>query len=249
MREELNKMPVAIFTGGGSWMSRWGAQRLLEGGWQIELFDRDSEAQNKVVGELGNANAVHSGQLDVADYDAVKEAFAGVVERHGRIDALVNVAGGIRSQGLKQMSFVDTTPEYWDTLISANLKSVFNATHAALPYMKAQGEGAIVSISAGCGIMGSPTAGLYSAAKAGIILFSQLLSGEIGADGIRINSIAPGSAGSRWKGTGTGNGKKSPLGRSTTAEDVGNAIAFLVSDKASHITGSCIDVSGGTSLY
>ena len=67
--------------------------------WVLEkLVDKDRAAQDKVAEELGNANAVHSGALDITDYAAVKAAFAGVAERHGRIDALVNIAGGIRSQ-------------------------------------------------------------------------------------------------------------------------------------------------------
>jgi NAD(P)-dependent dehydrogenase (short-subunit alcohol dehydrogenase family) len=243
-------MAVAMITGGGSWMSRWTAQRLMENGWEIELFDRDPEAVQKVVGDLGGGNKVHAGQLDVSRYDDVVKAAKGVHERHGSIDALVNVAGGSRSQGLPRKDFVETTPEYWDKILDNNLKTVFNATHAVLPYMKEQRRGVIVSVAAGRAFKGGPKASLYCAAKAGIVLFTQLLSSEVGSYGIRVNSIAPGNAESRWKGTNpVSDSKKSPLGRPTSAEDCGNAIAFLISDQASHITGSCIDVSGGTSLY
>ena len=243
-------MPVAMITGGGSWMSRWTAQRLVEDcECRIELFDRDLEAAKKIAAELGGSNAIRTDKLDVTRYDDMLRAAQGVYERNGSIDALVNVAGGTRSQGLTHKNFVETPPAEWDIVFNNNLKTVFNATHAVLPYMKRQKKGAIVSVAAGRGLKGGPKASLYSAAKAGIILFTQLISAELAPFGIRINTIAPGNAESRWKGTNPISDKKSPLGRPTTAEDCGNAIAFLISEKASHITGSCLDVSGGTSLY
>jgi NAD(P)-dependent dehydrogenase (short-subunit alcohol dehydrogenase family) len=244
-------MPVAMITGGGSWMSRWTAQRLMEmnQGWEIELFDRELEAAQKVASDLGGGNKVRAAQLDVSRYDDVVKATKGVNDRHGSIDALVNVAGGTRSQRLTRMDFVDTTPEYWDIILNNNLKTVFNATHAVLPYMKRQGSGTIVSVSAGRGVKGGARASLYCAAKAGIVLFTQLLSAEIAPYNIRINAILPGNTESRWKGTNPQDGTQSPLGRPTSAEDCGNAMAFLISDQASHITGSCVDVSGGNTLY
>ncbi len=243
-------MPVAMITGGGSWMSRWTAHRLMESGWRVELFDRDGDAVAKVAADLGGGNAVHHETLDVSRYDDVARAAKGVHDRHGSIDALVNIAGGSRSLKLPRKDFVDTTPDYWTTMIDNNLKTVFNSTHCVLPYMKRQKKGAIVSVAASRGLKGGPKASLYSACKAGIILFTQMLSIEVAPLGIRINSIAPGDTDSRWKVLEQPSGPpRSPLGRPTSPEDVGNAIAFLVSDKASHITGSCIDVSGGTTLY
>jgi NAD(P)-dependent dehydrogenase (short-subunit alcohol dehydrogenase family) len=114
--------------------------------------------------------------------------------------------------------------------------------------MIAAKRGAIVSIAASRGLRGGPQATIYSAAKAAIIAFSQALAQEVGRQGIRVNTIAPGNAEARWK-TSDADAARSPLGRATSGDDVGRAVAFLLSDDASHITGSCLDVSGGTSLH
>jgi 3-oxoacyl-[acyl-carrier protein] reductase len=117
-----------------------------------------------------------------------------------------------------------------------------------LPSMIAAKRGAIVSIAASRGLRGGPQASIYSAAKAAIIVFSQSLAQEVGPYGIRVNTIAPGNAEARWKKP-EHSTERSPLGHATTGDDVGHAVAFLVSDEASHITGSCLDVSGGTTLH
>jgi NAD(P)-dependent dehydrogenase (short-subunit alcohol dehydrogenase family) len=114
--------------------------------------------------------------------------------------------------------------------------------------MIAAKRGAIVSIAASRGLRGGPGASIYSAAKAAIIVFSQSLAQEVGRHGIRVNTIAPGNAQARWK-KDDPEASRSPLGRATSGDDVGRAVAFLLSDDAAHITGSCLDVSGGTTLH
>jgi NAD(P)-dependent dehydrogenase (short-subunit alcohol dehydrogenase family) len=104
----------------------------------------------------------------------------------------------------------------------------------------------IVGIAASCGPHSGPQASIYSAAKAAIIVFSQSLAQEVDPHGIRVNSIAPGNAEARWK---KPEPVRSPLGRATTGDDIGRAVAFLLSDDASHITGRCLDLSGGTTLH
>lgn len=242
-------MPTAMITGGGSWMSLWTARRLLEDGWQVDLFDIDTDAMNKVATELEGGDAVHAQQLDVTRTDDVRAAVAGVIDRRGSVDALVNVAGitNLAAGGLKP--FLETTPDEWDRLIAGNFKGTLNCSHAVIPQMKKQKSGNIVSMAASRGLRGGPGAAIYSTAKAGIILFTQMLSTELGPYGIRVNCIAPGNAENRWKGKNPPSEKVSPLGRVTSAEDVGNMITFLLSDRANHITGTCMDVSGGTTLH
>jgi 3-oxoacyl-[acyl-carrier protein] reductase len=114
--------------------------------------------------------------------------------------------------------------------------------------MIAAKSGAIVSIAASRGLRGGPGASIYSAAKAAIIVFSQSLAQEVGPLGIRVNTIAPGNVEARWK-TSAADAAGNPLGRATSGDDVGRAVAFLLSDDAAHVTGTCLDVSGGTALH
>ncbi len=244
-------MSVAMITGGGSWMSLWAARRLMEDGWQVELFDIDADAMAKVMADLGKSNQANSHELDVTRIDNVRAAVAGIVERYGSLDALVNVAGITNWAAGGRKDFLDTSPDEWDRLLAGNLKGMLNCCHSVIPQMRKQKGGSIVSMAASRGLRGGPGAAVYSTAKAAIILFTQMVSTELGPYGIRVNSIAPGNTDSRWKAElpERSSDQASPLGRATSPEDVGNAIAFLVSDRASHITGTCMDVSGGTTLH
>jgi NAD(P)-dependent dehydrogenase (short-subunit alcohol dehydrogenase family) len=240
-----------MITGGGSWMSLWAARRLMEDGWQVELFDIDADAMGKVMAELGKSNQANAQELDVTVIDDVRAAVAGIIERHGSLDALINVAGITNWAAGGRKDFLDTTPDEWDRLLAGNFKGMLNCCHSVIPQMRKQKSGSIVSMAASRGLRGGPGAAIYSTAKAAIILFTQMVSTELGPYGIRVNSIAPGNTDSRWKAELPERNLEQvlPLGRPTSPEDVGNAIAFLVSDRASHITGSCMDVSGGTTLH
>jgi 2-hydroxycyclohexanecarboxyl-CoA dehydrogenase len=186
--------------------------------------------------------------LDATDRTQVKTVVDELIARHHGIDALINAAGGMRGLGIPKTDFSGMAPEVWTRLLDANLHSVLNCTHAVLPLMIAQKRGAIVSIAASRGLRGGPGASIYSAAKAAIIVFSQALAQEVGHHGIRVNTIAPGNAEARWKPSEQAS-ERSPLGRPTSGRDVGRAVAFLLSEDAAHITGACLDVSGGTTLH
>jgi 3-oxoacyl-[acyl-carrier protein] reductase len=189
-------------------------------------------------------------ELDATDGARVKNVVQELLSRHGRIDALVNAAGGMRGLGIPRADFADTSPELWTRILQANLHSVLQCTHAVLPSMIAAKSGAIVSIAASRGLRGGPRASIYSAAKAAIIVFSQSLAQEVGPHGIRVNTIAPGNVEARWKKEVLGDAPaRSPLGRATSGDDVGRAVAYLLSPDASHVTGACLDISGGTALH
>jgi 2-hydroxycyclohexanecarboxyl-CoA dehydrogenase len=244
-------MPVAMTTGGASWFSRGTAHLLIEDGWKIVLSDINEKALDEVVGALGRPAQVSSRRLDVTDLAAVKAFADRIAAENGTIDALVNVAGGSNYLGLGRHPFHEMDPAHWDLILRPNLYGVLNCCYAVLPHMIKARKGVIVSVSSGMGLKGKERMTTYSAAKAAIIAFSQSLCQEVGRYGIRVNTIAPGSAESRWQPdlTPAGDQRASPLGRRTSAEDVAHAIAFLVSERASHISGSCLDLSGGTSLH
>jgi 2-hydroxycyclohexanecarboxyl-CoA dehydrogenase len=238
-------MPLALVTGGGSAIGEGIARCLIGRGWTVAVTDINLDLARQVVAAVGAAQA-QALQLDATDGTRVRETVRQLGADHGRIDALVNVAGGMRGLGIPKTDFADMTPQLWTRILDVNLQSVLHCAHAVLPGMIAARRGAIVSIAASRGLRGGPQASIYSAAKAAIIVFSQSLAQEVGSFGIRVNTIAPGNAQARWK---TSAASKSPLGRPTSAEDVGKAVAFLLSEDASHITGSCLDVSGGTTLH
>ena len=116
--------------------------------------------------------------------------------------------------------------------------------------LKARG-GTIINLSSGMRLRGKANMALYSFAKGGIVTLTQSLCQELGQYNIRVNSIAPGSPASRWMPDlkPAEGGTAPPIGTRTSAKDVGDAIHFLISDRAKHITGICLDVSGGSSLH
>jgi NAD(P)-dependent dehydrogenase (short-subunit alcohol dehydrogenase family) len=244
-------MPLAMFTGGVSWFAREAAKNLIADGWQVALSDIDLDAVKKTAEELGGDGVAGGDQLDVTDLAAVTKYVDGLIAKHGTIDALANVAGGSNHLQRERPLFVESDPEYWDMVLNPNIYGVLNCCYAVLPHMIKAKKGSIVNISSGMGLRGQARMCFYSAAKAGIIAFGQGLCQEVGQYGIRVNAIAPGSAESRWMPDLKANKGQtaSPLGERTSAKDIGDAIHFLISDKASHITGSCLDVSGGTSLH
>ncbi len=243
-------MPIAFFTGGASWFSRETARLLLDDGWQVILTDINQKNLDEVVTALGGAPNVVGAVLDVTDRVAVKSLVDKIVAERGHIDALLNIAGGSNHLGLARVPFHESDPANWDPIVRPNLYGVMHCCHAVLPHMVAARKGSIVSVSSGMGLRGSRNMSTYSAAKHAVIGLTQSICQEVGQYGIRINCVAPGSAESRWMpDLGKGGTKLPPLGTRTSAKDVANAIHFLLSDRASHITGTCMDISGGSSLH
>lgn len=239
-----------MITGGASWFSRETARLLLDDDWNVILCDINETHLAEVVDTLGGPPRTTGRRLDVTDRNGVTSFVDGVVAEHGDLDALVNVAGGSNYLQLPRIPFHESDPEKWDLIIRPNLYGVLHCCHAALPHMVKARKGVIVNVASGMGLRGQARMSTYTASKFAIVGFTQAVCQEVGQYGIRINCVAPGSAESRWQpDLQQGSTRVPPLGTRTSAKDVANAIAFLISDKASHITGSCLDISGGTSLH
>jgi 3-oxoacyl-[acyl-carrier protein] reductase len=241
-------MPLALLTGGGSAIGEGITRCLVARGWTVAVSDITLDLAHQVAGATGDMSHAEAYPLDATDRTQVDALVKALLARHGGIDALVNAAGGMRGLGIAKTDFAKMDAETWNRILHVNLQSVLHCSHAVLPSMIAAKRGVIVSIAASRGLRGGPGASIYSAAKAAIIVFSQALAQEVGPLGIRVNTIAPGNAQARWKKDDPEAGR-SPLGRATSGDDIGRAVAFLLSDDAAHITGSCLDVSGGTTLH
>jgi NAD(P)-dependent dehydrogenase (short-subunit alcohol dehydrogenase family) len=212
-------------------------------GARVALADVDEEATSRVVNELGEvATALH---CDVTDASSVQDAVDTAVARFGRLDVLVNTAGG----GMHEGPIESATDEQWLRLIDFNLVGVMRCIRAAMPsLLESPGGGSIVTIGSVNGI--SAFGGnAYSAAKAGLQLITKNIAAEYGARGLRCNLIAPGTIDTRvWDnqpGSRERLAKMYPLGRIGTPKDVAAAVAFLASDDAAWITGVTLPVDGG----
>ncbi len=258
-------MAAAIITGGGGALGRGIATVLSKEGWNVVLADLNEQYAREVSGELGG---LPWKLLDVTKLQDVRRVFAEIAAEHGGISALVNCAGGAMALGVPKGPLVGSDPVHWSRFIGVNIYGMLNCSHTAAGYMKAAGQGGIVSIASGAGMHGGPPtsrqsgAAVYSATKAGVIGFTQALAQELGPSGIRVNAVSPGRNESRAKplermlamqkeeeGKEAGSGRASPLGRFGRPTDIGDAIAFLLSRQSSYITGCCLDLTGGIRLH
>jgi 3-oxoacyl-[acyl-carrier protein] reductase len=183
---------------------------------------------------------------DLSDGTQASDLVEAVVARFGRIDGLVNNAG------LTQVGpFLDITPTEWDAVIATDLTAAFHTTRAALPSMLERGSGSIVNIASRLGQMGIPETAAYSAAKAGLIGLTRSLAREFGGRGIRVNAVAPGftitdmTADMADTEAGRARLRDMPLGRFGRADEVADAVIFLLTDDASLFLGQTLNPNAG----
>ena len=182
---------------------------------------------------------------DASDFKQTHELVGQVMADFGRIDILVNNAGVTRDGLIMRMS-----EEQWDEILTVNLKSAFNFTHAVVPIMARQRGGSIINMTSIVGISGNAGQCNYAASKAGMIGLAKSVAKEMGSRGIRANSIAPGFVETEMtdalpEDVRQGWLKMIALRRSATPEDVANVALFLASDLSGYVTGQTIVVDGG----
>ncbi len=186
--------------------------------------------------------------VDVTDRVSVDLMVAAVLERHGRIDVLVNNAGITKDARLVKMSL-----EQFDAVIDVNLRGVFHCSQAVALAMVEQGSGVILNASSVVGIYGNFGQTNYAASKFGVIGFTKTWSRELGPKGIRVNAVAPGFVETPILATVPDKvlqhmREQVPLHRLGKPEEIANVYAFLASDEASYINGAVIEVSGGMTV-
>jgi 3-oxoacyl-[acyl-carrier protein] reductase len=227
---------VVIVTGGAAGIGKATARRFAEEGCRVASWDvKDGKAEEGGIFQT----------VDVTRAESVAAAVEEVASRWDGIHVLVNNAGIIRDVTLLKM-----TDDQFDSVVSVNLKGVFNCTRAVAPHMIRSGGGAILNASSIVGITGNFGQTNYVATKAGVIGMTRVWARELGKHKIRVNAVAPGfietdmirSMPEKIQQTLIG---RTPLGRLGQPEDVANVYLWLASDAAAFISGAVIGVDGG----
>ena len=244
---KLLENKVALITGAARGIGKAVALKFASEGANIAFTDiREDENFNKTLSELQAFGIQAKGYVsNAASFEESHQVVKQIVADFGRIDVLVNNAGITRDGLLLRMS-----EEQWDAVITVNLKSAFNVSHAVVPVMMRQKGGSIINMSSVVGVGGNAGQCNYSASKAGMIGLAKSIAKEMGAKGIRANAIAPGFIITEMTGQLSEEVKENwlktiPLRRGGTPEDIANVATFLASDLSSYVTGQVIQVDGG----
>jgi 3-oxoacyl-[acyl-carrier protein] reductase len=244
---------VAIVTGGGTGIGFATALQLARLGAAVVIASRTEDELERSAASIveqsgGRCLAVPT---DVKNEDSCIKLVQRTVEVFGRVDVLINNAGGTRMGPLEHIP-----TRGWDSIYDLNVKSAYICTREAGRHMIAQKSGAIVSISSNAGITGVKGGAHYASAKAALQMFTTVTAAEWGRFGIRANCVAAGMiasprAAAAWDAAGLNAddmGANIPLKRAGTPDEIANMIVFFASDAASYITGQTVAVNGGPAL-
>ncbi len=244
---KLLENKVALITGASRGIGEAIALKFAEHGANIAFTYLSSDEKAKTLEEKLAAFGVRAKAFksDAGQYAAAEALANDVTKEFGTIDICVNNAGISRDNLLLRL-----TPEQWDEVMAANLKSVYNLTRQVIKPMMKSRNGSIINMSSVVGIMGNGGQSAYAASKAGIIGFTKSIAQELGSRNIRCNAIAPGFIETDMTGYLKEGGSEKwfsqiPLGRFGKPEEIANACLFLASDMGAYITGQVIAVDGG----
>ncbi len=256
---------ISMVTGAGSGLGAAIAARLAADGHLVIANDLDADAAEKVAAEVGGEAA----PFDVADSSAFTAAVDGVVERHGRIDVLVNNAGiiafreevteraiaaamaGMAGEPTPPMSALSTLSDAdFDRMMKVHVYGTFHGTRAALVHMEVARSGAIVNLASIYGLYGATVVPEYAAAKHAIVGLTRSVGAEVAPLGIRVNAVAPGFIDTPLlapmhelaRGVVM---QGIPAARMGRAEEVAEMVAYLASDRASYCFGDVLPITGG----
>ncbi|MCK9560941.1 MAG: 3-oxoacyl-[acyl-carrier-protein] reductase [Candidatus Marinimicrobia bacterium] len=240
------KDKVVVITGSGRGIGLTIAQTFAANGATVVLSDYNQESLAEAIA-LFNENKfkIDAIPCNVTDSSEVQNLIDSVIQKHARIDVLINNAGITRDTLLLRMK-----EEQWDAVIDTNLKGVFLVSRAAARYFLKQQYGKIINISSVVGMIGNIGQSNYAASKAGVIGFSKTLARELAARNVTVNIIAPGFIDTAMTAAlpdevRAGFIKNIPLNRMGTPQEVANAALFLASPLADYITGQVLRVDGG----
>jgi NAD(P)-dependent dehydrogenase (short-subunit alcohol dehydrogenase family) len=239
---------IAIVTGAANGIGRAVALRLAATGYAIALVDLEKENAEKVKDEIAAlGGAAETYGVDATNAQQIKRAVADVMRRHGRIDALVNIAGGtVYLKPIEELSWNE-----WKEDLDRNLKTTFLFCREVASVMIQQRSGRIVNTASNYGLTGSALRTPYSAAKAAIIGFSKSLAQELAPSGVSVNVISPGPTDTpRVLAKSTPEKRQAwkdliPMGRTAQPQDIAEGVAFLIGPDSAYMTGQTLHVNGG----
>ena len=237
-----------VITGGSKGIGRSVAYRFVEENANIIIihFDPSEDACNETLDQLRAKGLTAEGyRADISSFEVADSLFREILEKHEKIDVLINNAGITRDTLLLRMS-----EEIWDEVLRVNLKSVFNCTKAVIRSMTQQRSGAIVNISSVVGQIGNFGQSNYAASKAGIMGFTKSIAREVAGRGINVNAVAPGFIVTEMTQVIPEKAKENflkqiPFGKMGKPEDVAEAVYWLCTKAAGYITGQVLHVNGG----
>ncbi|MFS0864164.1 3-oxoacyl-ACP reductase FabG [Fredinandcohnia sp. 179-A 10B2 NHS] len=239
------KDKVAIITGAANGLGLEAVITFVREGAKVALVDYDTDGEERAKELKANGAEVEFFQVDVANRESVDQMVAGVMERFGKIDILINNAGITRDGMLTKLSQED-----FQKVIDVNLTGVFNCTQAVVPHMIAGGKGKIVSTSSVSGVYGNVGQTNYAASKAAVVGMTKTWAKELGRKGINVNAVVPGFIETNMVATVPEkviNQLKQmiPLQKLGKPSDIANAYLFLSSDESDYVNGTTLHVDGG----
>jgi NADP-dependent 3-hydroxy acid dehydrogenase YdfG len=218
------KGKVAWITGGGSGIGLAGALELARAGAQVVISGRNAATNAAALKQVRAEGAAEVLQVEVSDRKAVAKAAESILERHGRIDILINSAG----TNLGRRNWKDVEIEGWDEVVAINLSGLFYCCHAALPAMRAQQDGLIINVSSWAGRYPSTLTGpAYNATKRAVIALSESINAEECIHGIRATSVLPGEVATPILEKRPVPPAQSERAKMLQAEDLGSTILYL----------------------
>jgi len=241
---------VALVTGGGSGIGRKTAELLGREGARVLVCDLEEKGGLETVASLAQAGSeAEFLRVDVSAEDQVEAMVARCLDRFGGLDCAVNNAGiGGPTGGLETIAVDD-----WNRVLAVNLTGVFLCMKAQIPVMRSAGNGSIVNMASGAGLIATPGLAAYCASKHGVIGITRTAAIENAQAGVRINAICPGSIDTPMLRAGMAANPEveamilasMPIGRLGEAEEVAEAAVWLCSERASLVTGHAMGVDGG----
>lgn len=239
----MEHTPIYLLLGGGGGIGSALSARLKSRGATVIIAERNAEKAKARADELG----VHAEHCEASDFKQVEDLVARVIEKHGSLDGIANLAGSIIIKpvtSISQDDFLET--------INQNLTSAFATVRAASRPMQKAGRGSIVLMSSCAARLGLMHHEAIAAAKGGVISLAQTAAASLSAKGVRVNCVAPGLVDTPMAERLTSSDRAReaseqmhPLGRLGQPEDIARAIEWLITDDASWVTGQCIGVDGG----